>query len=68
MCWISVSDRRLVVVDLSFEVGMICCCLDRCTFKKQLSGRADYSFHYFNGDLPIRVLSFVPHPRVVQPT
>ena len=47
MCWISVSDRRLVVVDLSFEVGMICCCLDRCTFKKQLSGRADYGFHCY---------------------
>ena len=47
MCWIPVSDRRLVVVDLSFEVGMICCCLGCCTFKKQLSGRADYGFHCY---------------------
>ena len=27
---------------------MICiCCLDRCTFKKQLSGRVDYGFHCY---------------------
>ena len=27
---------------------MICvCCLDRCTFKKQLSGRKDYGFHCY---------------------
>ena len=26
---------------------MICCCLDRCTFKKQLTGRADYGFHCY---------------------
>ena len=26
---------------------MICCCLERCTFKKQLTGRADYGFHCY---------------------
>ena len=48
MCWISVSGRRLSVVGWSFGVGIICFyCLDRCTFKKQLSGRVDYGFHCY---------------------
>ena len=28
-------------------VGTSNCCLDRCTFKKQLSGREDYGFHCY---------------------
>ena len=48
MCWISVSGRRLIGGRGSFRVSIKCiCCLDRCTFKKQLSGRKDYGFHCY---------------------
>ena len=41
-------SRRLASVCWFFWVSMMCVyCLDRCTFKKQLSGRKDYGFHCY---------------------